>query len=70
MEDTIVSTRPGWTPGPDPEVSPASTVLALAVESTPTKYATCPDCDAVLQPVPPHDLWRACRVCHPSTFTR
>jgi hypothetical protein len=66
----IVTTRPGWTPGPDPERSPAAAVLALAVETTPSKYGTCPDCDAVLVPVPPHDLWRACRVCHPSTFVR
>lgn len=59
-----------WTPAPDPSQSPVAAVLEHAVPTVPRPYATCPVCEGDLTPVPPHDLWSACRSCHPGTFTR
>lgn len=68
--DVVTANGTAWTPAPDPERSPAESVLGHAVEIVTPKYGQCPDCEAVLVPVPPHGVWRACRSCTPDTFAR
>jgi hypothetical protein len=55
---------------PDQPDQPGSPIDHLAhLVATPVPLE-CPDCDAVLELVPPALFWYACRHCTPGTFTR
>jgi hypothetical protein len=47
--------------------NPVDHLAHLAATPAPLE---CPDCDAVLELVPPASFWYACRSCTPGTFTR